>query len=143
MGSMGVASGCGCKEVRYASKNVIKTVRSVCVARRQRFPKKNGVKRSRSVARSVPLHIPFCFDGLPLPGFLATDPDSINFAKNLAIPCPVALIPSCCNFRDISPGLRPWRWWYVYNHLLRVIAVRLRHHNTSKPTATRASQQLA
>ena len=134
-------------------KNVLKIVRSVCVARRQRFP--NGVKRSvpfrstvrsitfRSTVRSVPLHGPFRFDGLPLPGFLVTDPDSINFTKNLAIPRSVALIPSCCNFRDISPGLRPWRWWYVYNHLLRVIAVRLRHHNTSEPRATRVSQQLA
>ena len=57
-------------------KNVIKTVRSVCVARGQRFPK-NGIKRSIPF-RSVPLHGPFHFDGLPLPGFLATDPDSIN-----------------------------------------------------------------
>ena len=118
-------------------QNVIKTVRSVCVARRQHFPK-NSVKRSvsfRSTIRSVPLHGPFRFNGLPHPGFLATDPDSINFAKNLAIPRPVALIPSCCNFRDILPGLRPWRW-YIYNHVLRVIAVRLRHRNTSEPTAS-------
>ena len=104
----------------------LKTVRSVCVARRQRFPK-NGVKRYvpfRSTFRSVPLQGRFrfiflprvaqvrtaavAFDSLPLPGFLATDPDSINLAKNLAIPRPVALIPSCFNFRDISPGLRPW-----------------------------------
>ena len=80
---------------------------SVCVAQRQRFPK-NGVM-VHSVPRSVPLHGPFRFDGLPLQGFLATDADLIHFAKNLAIPCPVALIPCCCNFRDISPGLRPWR----------------------------------
>ena len=91
--------------IRYASKNVIKTVRSVCVAR-QRFPK-------NSVKRSVPFHGPFRYDGLPLQGFLATDADSINFAKNLVIPCPVAFIPSCRNFRDISPDLRPWRWWYI------------------------------
>ena len=119
-------------------KNVLKMLRSICVARRQRFPK-TGVKCSvpfHSTVRSIPLHGPFCFDGLPLPGFLATDPDSINFAKNLAIPRPVALIPSCCNFCDISPSLWLWRWWYIYNHLLRVIAVRLRHRNTSEPTVT-------
>ena len=38
-------------------KNVLKTVRSVCVARRQRFPK-NGVKRSVQF-RSVSFHGPF------------------------------------------------------------------------------------
>ena len=84
--------------VPYASKNFLKTVHSVCVARRQHFPK-NGVKRF--VPHSVPLHCPFCFDGLPFPVFLATDPDSINLAKNLAIPRPVALIPSYYNFCDM------------------------------------------
>ena len=82
---------------------------------------KNVLKRSvpfvstvRSVSfRSVLLRSPFRFDGLLLPAFLATDADLINFTKNLAIPCPVALIPSCRNFRDISPGLRPWWWWYI------------------------------
>ena len=117
--------------LRYASKNVLKMVRSVCVARRQRFPK-NGVKWSvlfRSTVRFVP------FRRSSTPGFLATGPDSINFAKNLVIPRRVALIPFCCNFRDISPD-RPWRWWYIYNHLLRVIAVRLRHRNTTEPTTS-------
>ena len=49
------------------------------------------------------------FDGLPLAGFLATGPDSINFAKNLAIPRPVALIPSCCNLPPASCNrCTPW-----------------------------------
>ena len=46
--------------VWYASKNVIKTVRSVCVARRQHFPK-NCVKRSvpfRSTVLSNLFHGP-------------------------------------------------------------------------------------
>ena len=107
-------------------KIVLKTVHSICVARRQRFPK-NGVKQSvpfRSTVRFVPFYVPLhgrfhfihdldytlprvvqvrtvavAFDGLPLPDFLATDPDSINLAKNLAIPRPVAFIPSCFNFQ--------------------------------------------
>ena len=80
--------------------------------RRQRFPK-NGVYKT---VRSVQFHGPFRCTVRSVStvfGFLATDAVSINFAKNLAIPRPVALIPSCCNFRDISPGSRPWRWWYI------------------------------
>ena len=93
-------------------KNVLKTVRSVCVARRQRFPK-NGVKRSgpfRSTVRFVPLHgplhsvarsVPFRF--FSTQGFLATEPDSINFAKKLAKPRPVALIPPAAIFAIYRP----------------------------------------
>ena len=83
-----------------------------------------GVAQVRTVA--------VAFDGLPLPGFLATDPDSINLAKNLPIPRPVALIPFCSNFRDTYIP----RFEDLAVVVICVIAVRLRYCNMSEPTVT-------
>ena len=110
--------------LRYASKYCFKMVRSVCVAQRQRFPK-NGVKESvtfHSTLRSVPLHGRFRFifslshhvtscSPRPSPnrGCRLRQSSTAGLSYNRPRHDKF-LIPSCFNFHDISPGLRPWRW---------------------------------
>ena len=86
--------------IRYVSKKCSNNGQAVALHGDSVF-----LKTAYRTVRSDPFHYPCHF--VPFRrSFLATDPNSMNFAKNLAIPCPVALIPSCCNFRDISPDLR-------------------------------------
>ena len=89
-------------ELRYASKKCSKNgpFRLRCTA--TAFSLKRSVL-FRSTVCFVPLRGQFRFDCFPLQGFLATDPDSINFAKNLAKPRPVALIPPAAIFAIYRP----------------------------------------